>query len=168
MNGKPPYVVHEVPESDVTVDWLFGPGHVGTKITQYALLLVGWFFTVLPVVVTGSALLNRHTEGGWWSYEEGFAIWDQTMVILGIILVIFIVGFLALHLVHRRTIKERNQRVTHDEQRLIQRLEIADVWYAEKFGPEPLRGQQKRVQITPYGDVETHELRGLYRASGVD
>ena len=168
MNGKPPYVVHEVRERDVTVDWLFGPGHVGTKVAQGALLLIGWFFAVLPVVVTASALLNRHSEGGWWSYEEGFAIWDQTILVLTILLVVFIVGFLALHLAHRVTLKERNQRATYNEQRLTQRLEIAEVWYADKFGPEPLRGQQRRVQITPYGDVETHELRGLYRGSGVD
>ena len=168
MNSKPSYVVHEVRESEVTVDWLFGPGHVGTKLAQSALLLVGWFFAVLPVVVTASALLNRYNEGGWWSYEEGFALWDQTMLYLGIILVVFIVGFLVLNVIHRVTLKQRNQRKTYDEQRLAQRLEIADAWYGDKFGPEPLRLRQRNVQITPYADLETYELRGLYRASEVD
>lgn len=168
MNSKPSYVVLEVKESDVTVDWLFGPGHLGTKLGQSALLLVGWFFAVLPVVVTASALLNRYSDGGWWSFEEGFAVWDQTMLYLGIIFVIFIVGFLVLNVMHRTTLKKRNTRRTYDEQRLAQRLEIADAWYGDKFGPDSLRRQQRRIQITPYADVETYELRGLYRAGEVD
>jgi len=48
------------------------------------------------------------------------------------------------------------------------RLEIADAWYADKFGPQALRLQQRRAQIEPYGDLETYELRGIYRANGVD
>ncbi len=85
------------------------------------------------------------------------------MRILGILTVFFVVGFLALHLVHRATLKERNRRKTYDEQRLALRLEIAEAWYADKFGPEALRLQQRRAQIEPYGDLETYELRGLYR-----
>lgn len=168
MTRKPPYVVHAVRERDVTVDWLFGPGHVRTKIAQTTLLLLGWFFAVLPIVVTASALLHRDTDGGWWSYEEGFALWDQTVFYLGVLLIVFIIGFLALHILHRVTLKARNQRKTYDEERLTRRLEIADAWYAEKFGPDTLRRQERVVRITPYSDLETYELRGLYQASGVE
>jgi uncharacterized membrane protein len=168
MTTTPPYVIHEVAEKDVTVDWFFGSGHISTKVVQLALLLAGWFFVVLPVVITASSLLNRHNDEGWWHHQEGFDLWDQTMRILGILTVLFVVGFLVLHLVHRVTLKERNRRKTYDEQRLALRLEIADAWYAEKFGPQALRRQQRKVQIEPYGDLETYELRGLYRANGVD
>ena len=168
MTTKPSYVIHEVDEKDVTVDWFFGSGRVGTKVAQLALILVGWFFTLLPVVITASSLLNRDNDGGWWSYQEGFDMWDQTMRLLGILTVFFVVGFLALHLIHRATLKERNRRKTYDEQRLALRLEIADAWYADKFGPQALRLQQRRAQIEPYGDLETYELRGIYRANGVD
>ncbi len=40
------------------------------------------------------------------------------MLVLTILLVFFIVGFLALHLAHRATLKERNERATYNEQRL--------------------------------------------------
>ena len=168
MSGKPSYIVNEVRERDVTVDWLFGRGHVGTSVAQVALLLVGWFFTILPVVVTASALLHRDDAGGWWNYAEGFARWDSTIYWLGILLVIFVVGFLVLHVLHVLTLARRNLRETFDAQRLAKRLEIADAWYAAKFGPEPLRLQERRVRIGPYDDIETYELRGLYRDGGVD
>jgi hypothetical protein len=168
MTAKPAYVIHHVDEKDVTVDWLFGSGRAGTKVAQSVLLLVGWVFAVLPVVITASALLNRGNDGGWWSYQEGFDLWDQTIRILAILTVFFVVGFLALHIVHRATAKERNLRKTYDAPRLALRMEIADAWYSEKFGPETLRQQQRKVQIEPYGDLETYELRGLYRANRVD
>jgi len=168
MTARPAYVTEHVDEKDVTVDWFFGSGHAGTKIAQLILILVGWFFAVLPVAITASALLNRDNGGGWWSYQEGFDLWDQTMRILGILTLVFIVGFLVLHLVHRATAKERNRRKTYDEERLALRIEIAEAWYAEKFGPAALRLQQQTTQIKPYSDIETFELRGLYDLNGLD
>ena len=168
MTTKPSYVIRQVDEKDVTIDWFFGSGRAGTKVAQLALLLVGWFFVVLPVVITASSLLNRDNDGGWWSYQEGFDLWDQTIRFLGILTIFFVLGFLALHVVHRATAKERNQRKTYDAHRLALRQEIADAWYADKFGPEKFRLQQRRVEIEPYGDLETYELRGLYAANGLD
>jgi len=168
MTSRPAYVVHAVEEKDVTVDWFFGHGRPGTKIVQLLLLLVGWFFAVLPVVITASALLHRDDPEGWWNYSEGFVMWDITMIFLGVLLVVFVIGFLVLHLVDRRAARRRSQVSTYDEERLAVRLEIAADWYADKYGPADLRREQRRVDIEPYGDVETYELRGLYRTYGVD
>ena len=168
MTATPAYVVDHVDEKDVTVDWFFGSGHAGTKVTQLILILVGWFFAVLPVAITASALLNRDSDGGWWDYQEGFDLWDDTMRVLGILTVVFIIGFLVLHLVHRSTAKERNRRRTYNEERLALRLEVAEAWYSEKFGPEALRLQRRTTQIQPYSDIETYELRGLYDVNGID
>ena len=168
MTAKPPYVVDRVDENDVTVDWFFGSGHARTKVAQLILIVIGWIFVVLPVAITASALLNRDNGGGWWSYQEGFDLWDEAMRLLGILTIFFIIGFLVLHLVHRSTAKERNRRKTYDEERLALRLEVAEAWYAEKFGPETLRLQQRTTQIKPYSDIETYELRGLYDANGID
>lgn len=168
MTARPPYAVHEVDEKDVTVDWFFGPGHARTKAVQAVWLLVSWFFVVLPVVITASSLLHRDDDGGWWSYQEGFDLWDTTIGYLGILLVTFVVGFLALHFLDRAGVASRNRQRTYDEDRLALRLEIADSWYAEKYGPQSERLHQRRVEIEPYGDIETYELRGLYRANRVD
>ena len=79
MTVKPSYVVHTVKEKEITVDWFFGKGHVGKKIAQLFLLLIAWFFAVLPVVVTASAIRNRdNPDKGWWKYAEGFTLWDTT------------------------------------------------------------------------------------------
>jgi hypothetical protein len=166
--GKPSYLVNTVREKDVTVDWFFGAGHWRTKAVQGVLLLIGWFFTVLPVAITASSLLNRGNGSGWWGYREGFVMWDRTMAFLGILTGIFIVGFLVLHLVDRSSSRERDRRKTYDEQRLALRMEVADAWYADRYGPEGLRRQVMRVRVEPYSDIETYELRGLYRARGVD
>lgn len=170
---QPPYVVHVVDEQDVTVDWFFRPRQpgapAGTRLKQLVLVVVGWFFVVLPVVITTSALLHRDDDSeGWWGYHEGFVMWDLTMILLGILFVAFVVGFLALHLIDRASTRRRDQRFTFDEERLERRLEVADAWYAGKFGPESIRVQQSRIRIEPYADLETYELRGLYRAHGVD
>ena len=92
-----------VDEKDVTVDWFFGTGTPGTKVAQLVLLLVGWFFAVLPVVITASALLHRDDEdGGWWGYQEGFVMWDETMQrSWGSSPRSSSVGFLVLYLVNR-------------------------------------------------------------------
>jgi hypothetical protein len=166
---KPSYVLHTVDESDVTIDWFFGKGHRRTKLAQLALIVVGWFFAVLPVVITASALAHRHDpEKGWWGYHEGFVMWDVTVATLGILTGFFLIGFFVLFVVDRIARRGRDRRKTYDEERLAQRLEVATTWYAEKFGPESLRLQQKRVEIESFGDVETYELRGLYRTYGLD
>ena len=152
----------------MTVDWFFGPGHLGVKLRQFALLVAAWFFAGLPVVVTASALLNRNDPtSGWWHYREGYELWDRTIRYLGIISVVFIIGFLVLHLMHRSSLKKRNKVHTYDQERLQLRLDIAEAWYADKYGPQQLRREQRRIQIEPYADIETYELRGLYRSNGV-
>ncbi|WP_020106251.1 hypothetical protein [Nocardia sp. 348MFTsu5.1] len=151
----------------MTVEWFFGKGRAGKKAAQLVLVLFGWFFTVLPVVITASALLNRHNESGWWAYHEGFVMWDLTMAFLGILVCAFAAGFLVLHIIDRAGAGRRAKEKTYNQERLEQRLEIAADWYADKFGPEAVRGQQTRIQIEAWGDIETYELRGLYRQNGV-
>jgi len=168
MTEKPTYVIHEVDERDVTVDWFFGDQPYSKKVLQLILVVIGWFFAVLPVVIVVSAITHRNDEGGWWSYHEGFVMWDVTMRYLGILVVVFVIGFLALHLVSRSQSRRRNRRTTYDEERLTQRLELAHDLYASKYGAEDLRLHQKKIRIEPYGDFETYELRDRYRTYGVD
>lgn len=168
MTPTPSYVIHHVDEKDVTVDWFFGPGRALKKATQLVLVLIGWFFTVLPVVITVSALLHRGDASAWCGYHEGLAMWDRTMVFLGILTAFFAVAFLVLYLVNRAATQRSTRSNTYDESRLDQRLEVAGAWYAQKYGPEALRKQQTSVQIEPYGDLETYELRGRYRSFGLD
>ena len=169
MTDKPSYVVHTVTEKEITVDWFFGKGHIGKKVAQSLLILVAWFFAVLPVVITASAILNRDNPNkGWWDYAEGFALWDTTIAFLGFFVVLFVIGYLVLFLLNRASEKGRNAISTFDEERLAKRLEIAEHLYAEKFGPPSLREQQRHVKIQPYADIETFELRGLYREYGVE
>ncbi|WP_243057110.1 hypothetical protein [Nocardioides sp. SR21] len=165
---KPPYVVHTVEEKDVTVDWFFRRRFGPTFWVQLVLILVGWFFVVLPVVITTSALLHRDDDTGWWGYHEGFVMWEITMVFLAILLVVFVLGFLALHLLDRASSRRRAHLTTYDDERLAKRLEISADWYAEKFGPEALRLEQREVRIQPHADIETYELRGRFRTYGVD
>lgn len=169
MTEKPAYIVHSVREKDVTVDWFFGKGHLGKKIAQFFLLLVAWFFAVLPVVITASAIANRdNPDKGWWKYAEGFELWDNTIQFLAFFLVLFIVGYLVLYVINRASNKKRNKRATYDAERLARRLEVADAMYAEKFGPPELRVKASRVEIHSYADIETFELRGLYREYGAE
>ncbi|MGY4870165.1 hypothetical protein [Mycolicibacterium elephantis] len=167
MTEKPTYVVNEVDEEDVTVDWFFGDAPVTKKIGQLILVVTGWFFAVLPVVILVSAITHRNDEGGWWSYHEGFVMFDVTMQSLGFLFAAFVVGFLALHLVNRLQSKKRDRRTTYDEQLLRMRLDLADELYASKYGAEPLRLPQRRIRIEPYSDIETYELRDRYRTYGV-
>ncbi|WMM74915.1 hypothetical protein RCF27_11900 [Rhodococcus pyridinivorans] len=169
MTTRPSYIRHHVDEEHVTVDWFFGRQRLGTKATQLVLVLLGWFFTVLPVVITASALLNRNNDNrGWWGYHEGFVMWDLTMAVLGILICFFVVGFFVLHVIDRAGARRRAKENTYDEPRLKQRLQITADWYTDKFGPEAERGQQTRIRIEPWGDIETYELRGLYRQNGVE
>jgi hypothetical protein len=168
MTDKPAYVIHHVDEKDVTVDWFFGRGHLRTTMVQLVLLVVGWFFAILPLVIETSALRHRNDPGGWWNYQEGFDMFDATMFYLGILVVAFILGFLTLHLVHRGVERRHNEEDTYDEERLRLRLSLADDLYASKYGDAALRLEQRRVRIEPYGDFETYELRDSYRMHGVD
>jgi uncharacterized membrane protein len=169
MTRPPDYVVHQVDEKEVTVDWFFAPGRGRRRIAQFALVLVGWFFAVLPVVITVSALAYRNDpQKGWWNYPEGFALWDVTMLILGFLIVVFIIGFFVLYIINRASAKERNRRKTYNAARLSQRLELAASLYQGKYGAEASRLEQKKIAIQPYQDLETYELRDLYRKYGVD
>ncbi len=169
MTRPPDYVVHRVDEKDVTVDWFFAHGRGRHRIRQLVLALVGWFFAVLPVVITVSALVYRDDpQKGWWNYREGFVLWDVTMVTLGFLIAAFIIGFFVMYAINLVSAKQRNRRKTYDAARLSRRLELAASLYQRKFGAEGTRFEQKRIVIQPYQDLETYELRDRYRGYGVD
>ncbi|GAB3926720.1 hypothetical protein GCM10011575_08250 [Microlunatus endophyticus] len=167
--GRPAYIVNTVDENEVTVDWFFGPGHHGKTAVQGALIVVGWFFDILPIVITVHAITYRyHETRGWWSYEEGFLMWDITLLILAVLVIVFIVGFLLLHYRNRAIARQRLAMAGYHEEHLAQRLEVAQALYARKFGPADLRLHQNKIRIEPYSDLETYELRDQYRAYGVE
>lgn len=169
MTRPPDYIVHQVDEKAVTVDWFFARGHGRRRITQLALMAVGWLFAILPVVITASALIYRNAPGaGWWHYSEGFRMWDVTTQILEFLVVVFIIVFFSLYVINRTTASKHDKRETYDTARLSRRLELAAGMYDSKYGAREFRLERKKVVIEPYGDVETYELRDLYREYGVD
>lgn len=173
VTRPPDYIVHQVSERDVTVDWFFarghGTGHRRRRARQFALMVIGWFFAVLPVAITASALLHRHDRhGGWWRYREGFYMWDVTTRTLEFLVVVFLVGFFALYVLNRSSARKRGQQRTYDTERLARRLELAADMYAAKYGDEAFRLERRKIVIEPYDDVETYELRDRYREYGVD
>lgn len=168
MTRPPDYIVHEVDEKDVTVDWFFARGQTRRRTRQLALMIVGWLFALLPIVITTSALVNRGNPGGWWTYEEGFYLWDTTRLMLGVLLLVFIVGFFILLVLDRVSAGKRNQRRTYDAARLSRRLTLAAHMYHSKYGAATFRVKVNKVLIEPYVDIETYELRDLYREYGLD
>jgi hypothetical protein len=163
MERRPDYVVHTIDEKDLTVDWFFGPVGFRKKIPQLLLAFVGWVFSILPIWITASAILHRNDRGGWWNYREGFVMFDDTSIVLGILLVIFVLGYLALFFIDRRLDGWRRDRITYDVERLDLRLAIADDLYSSRFGPEDARLGLRNIRIEPYADFETFELRDRYR-----
>lgn len=170
MTRPPAYLSHQMDEKDVTSDWFFARGHGLRTIRQLVLVLAGWFFVVLPVVITASALAHRHNpyRDGWWYYYEGFAKWEVTTWKLRYLIAAFIVGFLALHVISRVSARRRRRRRTYDAARLARRLEIAQGMYRGKYGDEASRRERATIVIEPHLDIETYELRDLYRRYGVD
>lgn len=166
MTPKPPYVVHSLPEREMTVDWFYGRGHLGIKVKHFVLIVIGWLVALTPVVFTTWALINRDSGKNVGGSGRAFAIWDQTIAYLGFFLAFFIVFYLGLFIANKLSMKRRNQRRTYDEERLRRRIEVAEDMYVEKFGPRELRVNEAHVQIQPYGDIETYELRGRYRNYG--
>lgn len=168
MTARPGYIVHEVNERDVTVDWFFARGPGRHRGRQLVLMLIGWFFTILPIVITASALIHRNDGRGWWNYREGYVMWDVTTRTLEFLIAVFIVGFFALYLINRAQARRRDKRLTYDAERLERRLALAADMYAGKYGDEAFRVRRKAIAIEPYDDVETYELRDRYHEYGVD
>jgi Ni/Fe-hydrogenase subunit HybB-like protein len=163
------YMTHHVDERDLTVDWFFGKMRFRKKVPQLLLAIVGWFFSILPIVITASAIIYRNNvHRGWWSYHEGYVMFDVTSIILGILLVIFVIGYLALLVIDRRRDGWRRDHINYDLEKLDLRLAIAEDLYAEKFGPEESRIALQNIRIEPYADFETYELRDRYRDYDVE
>lgn len=169
MTDRPDYIVHQVEEKNVTVDWFFTRRVSRRQITQFFLMLVGWIFTILPIVITSSALIFRNDpHSGWWDYAEGFYMWDATRQILTFLVVVFIIVFFGLYITNRLSCRKHDHEKTYDESLLKRRLELANDMYGLKYGPAEFRLERKKVVIEPYEDIETYELRDLYREYGVD
>lgn len=168
MTRAPYYITHKVDERDVTVDWFFSRRLSVRQAQQFLLMIGGWLFALLPIVITTSALLHEHTRGGWWHYAEGFRMWDTTIRMLEFLIAAFIIIFFTLYVLHRIAAGKRDRERTFDEERLARRLELAGGMYEEKYGDEAFRLEQKKIAIEPYEDIETYELRDLYREYGVD
>ena len=139
MTDKPSYVVHTVTEKEITVDWFFGKGHLGKKITQFFLLLCRMVLRrILPMVVTASAILNRdNPDKGWWKYAEGFTlVGHDDRVPQAFFLILFVVGYLVLFLVNRasREVPQRDGDLRRGSAGQEARDRRGDL-YEEKFGP---------------------------------
>lgn len=161
---RPDYIVHTLDEDELTVDWFFGRRTALQKLPQLLAAVVGWFFSILPIWITISAIANRHDDRkGWWSYHEGFVMFEVAMIVLGILFAFFVLGFFALYLADRRADGWRRENISYDLERLDLRLAIAESIYARKFGPESARLAQRHVRIEPLSDFETYELRDSYR-----
>ncbi|MFC4244508.1 hypothetical protein ACFOYW_14115 [Gryllotalpicola reticulitermitis] len=161
--AAPDYLTHTVDEKDLTVDWFFGHHTFREKLPQLLAAIVGWIFSILPIWITVSAIRHRYDAGGWWSYHEGFVMFEVTLDTLAILVVIFIVGYLVLLLIDLRQDGWRRDHISYDSERLDLRLAIAEDLYAEKFGPEGERLAMRDIRIEPYLDLETYELRNRYR-----
>ncbi len=169
MTDKPEYIVHEVDEKDVTVDWFFTRWRSLRPVGQLLAILGTWFLALLPIAITASSLYYQdQPDQGWWDYREGFVIWKITVGFLGLILLFYLIFFAVLHLIDRAQARKRAERTTYDEERLAKRLELAEDWYAEKFGPVEIRRERRAIRIEGHSDVETYELRSRYRDFGVD
>jgi hypothetical protein len=159
---RPDYLTHTVDERDLTVDWFFGPRTFREKLPQLVLAIIGWIFTILPIVITVSAVTHQD-GGGWWNYREGFVMFNLTIDILAILLAVFIAGYILLFLADRRADGWRKEHIAYDVERLDLRLAIAEDLYSGKFGPEEARLAQRDIRIEPESDFETYELRDRYR-----
>lgn len=169
MTRPPGYIIHKVDDKDVTIDWFFAHCRGRRRIEQFALVVAGWFFAVLSVVITVLALVYRdYPQKAGRIYHQEFALWELTTLILGFLIAAFIIGFFVLYIINRASIKQRDRRKTYNAARLSQRLELATGLYHGKFGAEAPRLEQKRITIRPYQDLETYELRDRYRKYGVD
>ena len=150
----------------ITVDWFFGKGHCGIKVAQLALLLVAWVFAILPGGRHGfsaRATGTTQTRGGG-TTRRGSRCGTRPSRFLGVLLIVIFV--LVTSCSSSRTGCRRNaciiaRRTTRSGWLSGSTLaEQSCTW--RSLGRPHCGEQQAHVQIQPYADIETFELRGLY------
>lgn len=168
MTDRPRYNNRHVSEDDLTVDWYFGSGHLARKIWQSILIIIGWFFAILPIVITLSAVFMQDSEsGGWWRYSEGIDMWNLEISIIFLMTVVFVIAFGYLYVTS--SIKRRREinQITYDEERLRRRLMLSAEQYDDRFGPTDARWGKSRVLVPPEANIGTFELRERFAEEGV-
>lgn len=159
--AAPSYVKKESNEDAVTVDWFFGKGHIGTKIWQDILMVIGVFFAALPIFITVKTMLATYMKKGEtvWSYREGFKMWQDATHFFFQMLIFFVVIFLVLYIINVLRARHERKGLTVDAERVAYRMSLAEEMYDSKYGPRAFRMQRQNIRVAGYDDVETYELR---------
>ncbi|WP_409021869.1 hypothetical protein ACE83Q_06210 [Dellaglioa sp. P0083] len=158
--NKPDYIVNEVDEDALTIDWFFGQKNVGLKLRQLVLITIGWIACLVPISITVILILFK---------DKAIPI-DQTLftelfdTIINTFLqyyLFFIAFFLILHIYNLILSNNRlkNDIESYDSKLLKKHTDLAEEMYYSKYGPRDHREGQNKIIIQDYADIGTFELR---------
>lgn len=146
-------------------DRFFSKGNWLLKIWQVFLSLLAWLAVFIPIFWTLSATLLRHDHMiHMWNYLEGIHMFDFLEIAFPIAFIIILVAVLILTLRNNYITKhDLFEKTMYDEERLTQRTELLNDFYAERFGREETRHQAKTFTVVEEENIATHEIVELYR-----
>jgi hypothetical protein len=161
----PSYVSNESTEDTITIDWFFGPEHLGTKIRQGILILIGYILAIIPIYITIKSVISIYSKNGkgFWNYSEGIRMWEQAIYFFSLFFILCVIFFIGMHIVNKLRVKREQDKLTVDMGRVARREEIANEMYTSKYGPHNFRVHMETIRVMGYDDVETYELRDRFR-----
>lgn len=158
--NKPDYILNEVDEKSLTIDWFFGQKKLSLKLKQFFLITLGWIACLVPIGITTVLIVFRDKDIP--INQAVFTALFNTIIKTFVqYYLFFIVFFFILHVYNLILSRNRlkNERESYNPQLLKKHTDLAEEMYYSKYGPRNHREGQNRIVIQDYADIGTFELR---------
>ncbi|WP_265458149.1 cell division protein [Enterococcus sp. HY326] len=151
-------------------DKYYEKGHLGTKIFQSVVALVGWFGVILPFIWIFVPILFPDLEISRYfhSYSEEIRALMFLVIFLAISFVIILITYVSLTLWNNHRFGgQLRKETTYDDQRLATRRQVLNDSYNERFGSQEYRHTVKYYAVKEEQNLDTHFVADLYKENGV-
>lgn len=158
--NKPDYIINEVDEKSLTIDWFFGQKQLSLKLKQLVLITIGWIACLVPIGITTILIIfrDKNIPINQAAFTELFDTIISTFLQYYLFFIIFFFILHIYNLILSRS-RRRNDKASYNPKLLKKHTDLAEEMYYSKYGPRDHREGQNRIIIQDYADIGTFELR---------
>ncbi|GEP19501.1 hypothetical protein [Pediococcus argentinicus] len=146
-------------------DSYFEKGHIGLKIWQTFIAILGWFAAIIPVVITVTAFLASYNPKipHIWSYKDGiFEIKFLGILLLFSFSMAFLFAVSMTLIQNRRRDRLIEQWPTFSPINQKKRGQALEDYMSKRFGDKEFRENTRYYEVAPDQNLDTHVISKLY------
>ncbi|MEO1772010.1 MFS transporter [Candidatus Enterococcus ferrettii] len=155
----------------LVTDSYYEKGHLGLKIVQFIVAIIGWILVILPFIWVLSPLLfgNLARRFNLFTYVEELQTLKFLLIFLTIAFFVILVLSVILTIWNNYRFNHLLQRKEmYDVERVKKRNQLLSDDFEKRFGPKKERESTCYYLVKEEQNLDAHYVRDLYKKGDVD